>query len=44
MRKKKPKHLFIDWNEIRTKNLIFIILDRYPICRAAVKLWTRITF
>ena len=36
--KRKSKYIFTDWNEIRTENLIFIIFDKYPIYRAAVKL------
>ena len=35
--KRKPKYLFTDWSEIRSKKLIFINLNRYPIYQAAVE-------
>ena len=37
MRKRKPKHIITDWMKNKLKNLSFIILDRYPICRAAIE-------
>ena len=35
--KRKPKHLFTNWCEIKSEKMIFINLDRYPICRVAVE-------
>ena len=34
----------MDWNEIRSKKLIFINLDRYPIYQAAIEYQARTTF
>ena len=36
-KKRKPKHTFTDWMKINSEKLNFINLDRYPICRAAIK-------
>ena len=35
--KRKLKHLYMDWMKIKIEKLIFLNLDRYPICQAAVK-------
>ena len=35
VRKKRPKHINMDWSQNRTKNMFFINLDKYTICRAA---------
>ena len=32
----------MDWMKIRTENLFFINLDRYPIGRVAVEPWAEI--
>ena len=36
-KKRKPKHPYTDCIKIRTKNMIFLNLDRYPIYRVAVE-------
>ena len=36
-KKRKLKHVYTDWIKIRTKNLIFINLNRYGIYRVAVE-------
>ena len=38
-KKRKLKHIFTDWMKNRPKILSFMNLDKYPICRAAVKPW-----
>ena len=35
--KRKPKHLYTNWSEIKPKKLIFLNLDRYFIYRATVE-------
>ena len=37
VKKKKPKHLFMDWSEIKYEKIILINLNRYLIYRVVVK-------
>ena len=42
--KRKPKHVYTDWCEIRSEKLIFIDLDRWVIYRAVVEYWAKAVF
>ena len=35
--KRKPKHIPTDWMKKELKNLFFVNLDKYPICREVVE-------
>ena len=42
--KRKPKHVYIDWSEIRFEKLIFLNLDGQSIYRAASESQAKATF
>ena len=44
VRKKKPKHILMDWMKNQLEKLNFINLDRQPSIELAVKPWASTTF